>query len=321
MSWGEPQQPNQQPSNPEQQPGGPWGSPVGPEGTQPYNVPQQPDYSAPANPYAQQQPYAGGPADPYQAGQQGFGAPPFGAQPDQFGGFQPPPPPKKGKGLVIGLVVGAVVVVGGIGTALALHKSPSTTPVAAQTSTTAPVATTDAPTTAAPTPTETDAPDSDVALPQTAGGLVLLDSPVAQQAVAKVKSNLSSAGGSESEAYQNALIGAYGPSANANPNTIVVIQPFTNLSSTIQLAFESDSASDLDSTIMSSAGATGVQSVQSTDPDAAVNCGNLASDGSTILACSWVDEDTFGITYFLQSTAVATAGKESDALRTGADGD
>ena len=341
MSWGEPQQPDPRQPGPEQPSSGSWGNPAGPEGTQPYSappgpgqpypaaptqgsggVPQQPDYGAPANPYARQPPYGAPPADPYAAQQQGFGAPPYGAQPTQFGGYQPPaPPPKKGKGLVIGLAVGAVVVIGGVVAAVALHSSPSPAPLVAQTSSAAPAATTAAPASAAPTAADTGSGSGDVALPQSAGGLTKLDTSQAKQAVSQVQSNLDSAGGEESQVYQNALIGAYGPSANSAPTTILVVQPLTNLGSDVKLAFQESSPSAVVAEIMTEAGATGVQPVQSTDSSAAISCGNIASSGSNVYTCSWVDEDTFGIAYFPAKIDPATAGQDTDALRNGADGD
>lgn len=116
----------QQPQNPQQYP--PQGQP--PYGQQPpqYGAPQPPQYGAPQQGYGQpaygQQP----PPAPYGAPpQQGYGQvppPQYGMpQQPQFGGYQPPPA-KKGKGgLVVGLVIGAVVLVGGGIAVSALGKS------------------------------------------------------------------------------------------------------------------------------------------------------------------------------------------------------
>ena len=310
----------------------PYGPPPGPDEayhsapTQMYGgAPQQPDYAAPANPYGQPQQQPFDAANPYGAPQQGYGAPPpqYGAQP-QFGGYQPPgPPPKKGNGLVIGLVVGAVVVVGGIGAAIALHKSNNPTPIAAST-TTAGSATTAAPepTTAEPTATDTGSGDDGaVSLPQSTSGLVLMNSPVAQQAVTRVQGGLSSSGSDAAAVYQNALVGAYGPTSNGDPTTILVVQPFTNLDSTDQSEFEDSSAATIVSGIMTGADATNVKTVQSSDANAAISCGNVTSSGVSFYMCSWVDEDTFGVTYFYNKPDPATAGQQTDELRNGADGD
>lgn len=339
MSWGEqPQQPD-----PEQGPNPPWGTPAGPEGTTPYGTPPdsgqtyhnaptqmygepppQPGYGPAPGPYGAQQtpPYGAPAADPYGAQQPGYGAPqsPYGAptQP-QFGYPASPPPPKKGNGMVVGLVVAAVVVVGGgVGLAIALHKSSPPAPVAVS-STGAAVATTPAATTT-PGPTDTGSgDDGDISLPQSTDGLLLLNTSVAQQAVTRVKGGLNS--GDSSGVYQNALVGAYGPTANGDPTTILVVQPLTNLSSDDQEEFADSSPSDIVSGIMTGATATNVQTVDSSDPDAALSCGNVTSSGTSFYMCSWVDADTFGVTYFYNNPSPSTAGDQTDQLRFGADGD
>ncbi|MGK4583306.1 hypothetical protein [Kitasatospora sp. HPMI-4] len=92
--------------NPQGQPQQPYGQP--PQYGQPpapqYGAPQQPpQYGAP-----QQPPQYGAPQPP-QYGQQ----PPYGAPPQQFGYQQPAPQKKSNTGLIVGLVIGAVVLVGG----------------------------------------------------------------------------------------------------------------------------------------------------------------------------------------------------------------
>ncbi|HEV2635323.1 MAG TPA: hypothetical protein VGX23_09275 [Actinocrinis sp.] len=349
MSWGEPQQPNQEP-----EPGGPWGNPAGPEETAPYGAPpgpygppgpsegyhsaptqmyggtppqppQQPEHPAPTLPYGQQaqQP-------PYGAPPQNFGPPtsPYGAQPPQYGGGFPPQtePPKKKNGLVIGLIVLAVVVVVGGGVAIATHKSNPPAPPVAQSSSPAPVLTTTAPddSTTSPEPTATPTGGGgpgDVSLPQSAGGLTQLTTSSAQASVSRVKAGLTSAGGDAAAVYQNALVGAYGPVPANDPPTILVVQPFTNLSSDDASQFEDSDPSDLVGGIMSGADATNVKTVDSSDSDAALSCGNVSSGGTKFYMCSWVDEDTFGVTYFYDNPDPTTAGQQTDALRNGADGD
>ncbi|MEV8095553.1 hypothetical protein [Kitasatospora sp. NPDC085879] len=100
----------------------------------PQGQPQQP-YGQPQPPYGQPPQYGGAQQPPAYGAQQppSYGypqqqpAPPYGAQPGYPqaqvpgqpqpygapGGYPPPPPPKSNNGLVIGLVIGAVVLIGG----------------------------------------------------------------------------------------------------------------------------------------------------------------------------------------------------------------
>lgn len=292
--------------------------PQQPQGQPPYGAPPAAPYGAP------QQPQYGVPGDPAFGAQQGqFGAPQgqFGAQPPQYGapqgqfGYPTPPPPKKGNGLIIGLVVAAVVVVGGgVGIFLAVHKSTPTTPIAQPTSTaTVPVNNpTDAPTTAAPTPTGSGT----MTLPASADGLTQITTPAANSEVASVKSGVTSGGGST---YDNALFGAYGPTANGDPSVVLVAQPLSNLDASDQSDFESASPSDLVSQIMSGAQATDVQTETSSDPNAALSCGNLNADDQNVLTCVWDDSIGFGFGYFFNTTDATTAAQQTDALRAAAE--
>ncbi|GAA2751872.1 hypothetical protein GCM10010440_65770 [Kitasatospora cinereorecta] len=97
--YGAPQPPGAQP---------PYGQPAPPYGQPPqYGTPQPGGYAAP--PPAPQPGGYGFPQQPQQP------APPYGApQAPQPGyGYQPPAEPKRGNGLVIGVVIGALVLVGG----------------------------------------------------------------------------------------------------------------------------------------------------------------------------------------------------------------
>ncbi|MCZ4122410.1 proline-rich domain-containing protein [Streptomyces sp. H39-S7] len=79
--------------------------PPGQQGGNPYGQPQPPQGG---NPYGQQPPQGGNPF-----GQQGGAYPPPGAFPPP-GSFPPPAPPRRSKGKVVLIVVGAVVVLAGI---------------------------------------------------------------------------------------------------------------------------------------------------------------------------------------------------------------
>jgi len=297
-----------------------YGSAPPPQPQQPQQPPAQPpQYGAPqaGPPYGAPQPPYNGPGDPYGSPQQYGGAPPpYGAPQQQFA-YPAAPGPKKGNGLIIGLVVGAVVLVGGgIGAVIALHKSNPTVPIAQSSSQPAvngPGSATAAPT-AAPTTASTGS--GTMSLPASAGGLVQLTTPAANQEVASVKSGVTSGGGST---YANALFGAYGPTSNGDATVVLVAQPFSNLDASDASQFESTSPSDAVSQILSSADATDVQTETSSDPNAAINCGNLAASGQTVLTCVWDDSVGFGFGYFFDSTDATSAAQQTDALRAAAE--
>ncbi|MCU7824813.1 hypothetical protein [Kitasatospora sp. DSM 101779] len=92
---------------PQGQPQQPYGQPQYGGAPQPpaYGAPQPPSYGYPQQP----------PAPPYGA-QPGYPQAPVPGQPQPYGapgGYPPPTPPKSNTGLVIGLVIGAVVLIGG----------------------------------------------------------------------------------------------------------------------------------------------------------------------------------------------------------------
>ncbi|MER5864615.1 hypothetical protein [Kitasatospora sp. NPDC002040] len=140
-TYGAPQPPQQPYGQPPQQYGyppqpqpaaAPYGAPQPPQ--QPYGQPQEPQYGAPPQygvppqfgqdpQYGQAPPYGQPPqygAPQHQYGQQ---PPPYGQH--QYGGPMPGEPRRSNTGLIIGLVIGAVVLVGGGGLIWALSSSDS----------------------------------------------------------------------------------------------------------------------------------------------------------------------------------------------------
>ncbi|GAA1179501.1 hypothetical protein F4556_004814 [Kitasatospora gansuensis] len=126
-----------------QPPAGPYGAPPQQPGPPQFGKPQEqppaPQFGQPQPPYGQPQaPQFGAPPQFGQAPQYGAPQPPYGQQPQPYGqpqfGGPMPEQPKSRTGLVIGLVVGAVVLVGGGGLVWALTSSDS--PVGAGSSTT-----------------------------------------------------------------------------------------------------------------------------------------------------------------------------------------
>jgi hypothetical protein len=62
-----------------------------------------------------------------------------------------------------------------------------------------------------------------------------------------------------------------------------------------------------------------VQPESSSDPDAALSCGDLSASGQDVLTCVWDDSIGFGFGYFFDSTDATTAAQQTDALRAAAE--
>lgn len=284
---------------------------------------QQPQWGAP-QPMPMQAPWPGG--GQQQAGQSPYAAPGSG-MPPQYGGYPPVPPAKKNTGLIIGLVVGAVVVVGGIGAFAALGSSGSPSSSVNASSTGSAASTAAAPTTAtdtaaaSTTATDTAAASTtvSVSLPSSAGGLTLLATANAKAEVARVRTGVDEGGA----VYDKALLGAYGPKANGGYRVVLVDQAFANMPADDQSQFESYAPSDLVQTLTSGLKLSDIQVDTSTDSAAAISCGVFTSSGLKFPACVWVDSNTFGFAYFYTNyftTGLPAAAKYTDALRAAAEG-
>lgn len=290
----------------------------------------QPAYGQPGAAQPMQPPYPG-----QQQGWQGpygnpYGAPPAdGAVPGQYGygGYPPAQPPKKQTGLLIGIVVGAVVVVGGgIGVYAALGGSSSpagsTSALSTASATVQPTTATGSATGGASTGSTASGGSggsASVSLPAGADGLVLLTSPSAKAEVARVKAGVQTGGA----VYDNALFGAYGPTADGGYRLVLVDQPFSNMPANYQSQFQSYSRTDLVQAFTGALHLSGSQVENTGDPSAALTCGTLAADGVSVLTCIWADTNTLGIAYFYDAyftTSPSQAAQYADALRTAAEG-
>lgn len=314
MSWGEPQQPYGQ--------GDPYGQQP-PQPPQPF-TPPQPQQPQPSQGWPATQPYDSGsgyaqqpPPGAYpqqgaeQSSQQGYGQ--FGPQQEygQFGpqqaygqqGFAPYPtqPPKKGNGVLIGVVVGAVIVVGGgITAAVALTNKHSPTPV---TTTTASVAT------AAAAGVQLNAPAN-------VQGLTKLTGSVADTAVSRMKSSLSG----DSELYPDPVLAAYNDGGGGDVTTILVDQAIDKLSKADQSQLTSvGDASAIVSEIMSGAGVSDAQDETTTAADGALSCGSKDESGTTVTICIWYDVKTFGSLQYVDGTSADDAAPAADAVRAAAE--
>lgn len=314
MSWGEPQQPSYDPNNP-------YGQPA----QQPYQQPQ-PQPQAPREQPGWAQPTFGGgsasgsgftppapapgpndygqaPTNPFEApgapfGQQpGYGQPGYG-QPE-FPQYQAPAPAKKGNGMFVGIVVGALVVVGGgIAAAVVLtgkHNSPSPNPTGSSTVVAA----------------------GSLSAPAKVSSLTKLSGSTADKAVSAMKTSLAS----EKELYPNPVIAAYNDGGGDNMTTILIDQAMSQLSTSYQSQLTSiGSASDIVSEIMTGAGVSDAQSETTSASDGALSCGTKAENSLTATICVWYDGKDFGTLQYFDGTSPAGAAPVADAVRAAAEG-
>lgn len=350
MSWDESPQPWGAPQTPP--PGGapeghgaPYGSQPG-YGRQPdpSQYPQNPPYQQPQypqqTPYPQQQPQYAQPqpaqsgyeqgrfgqaqyGDPQYGqapfGQQPFGQPqvPFGQEqqyPQQQFGYAPTQQPKKGKGLIIGLAVGALVVAAGAGTYFLVGNSNSKSgSTAAQGS-----ASHGAQGSASTSSGSGGAANGKIALASSAGGLHLLTTSDAKAEVDRVRSGVSEGGA----VYKNALIGAYGPATSGGYRMVVVDQPFTNLSADYRTQFTTLGPDGFVQSLTSGMSMSGEQTETTSAANGALSCGNLSAEGQKILTCVWDDGSSFGLAYFYTAyytTDISAAAQYTDAVRAAAE--
>jgi len=341
MSWGEPQQPPYDPNNPYGQPQQPYQQGGQPQQQQPGVDPTVPVWGAqppadsgagytqpmpdPNNPYGQpQQNPFGAPAAPY--GQQpGYGQPGYGQQPvygqPEFAQY-PAAPPKKGNGMFIAILVGALVVIGGgVGAAIVLTGNHKNTPVAGPTTSNS-VLTSSAPTTAASSSTSastssTSTSSGSLTAPSSVQGLTVLQNSVAQSAVSAMKSSLSS----DADLYPDPLLAAYNDAGGDNVTTILVDQAMSDLTASNQAELTSSgSASDVVSEIMTGAGVSNAQTESTNASDGALSCGTKVESGTKVTICVWYDDTTFGTLQYLDGTSPSTAAPVADAVRAAAEG-
>jgi hypothetical protein len=312
MSWGEaqPRYESDQPyGQPPQPPTQPFPGPQGPQGAQ---GPQSPGQHYPPQQYPETQPY---PQQQYPQQQQ-FGwasTPPQqqpggpyaqpGYPPSDFTGY-PDPAPKEGNGVLIGIVVGALVVVGGgITAALLLTGKHGGGTASADGSAGTGHATTSA---------------AAVALTAPSGvkGLTKLTGAVADDAVSGMRQSLSA----EASEYPDPVLAAYDDHGGGGVTTILVDEPMDRLSSADQAQLTAlGSASDIVSSIMSAAGVESPQSETTSSGDGALSCGAKDESGTDVTICVWYDQTTFGSLQYLDGTSPSAAAPVADAVRAAAE--
>jgi hypothetical protein len=327
MSWGE-QQPPYDPNNPygqqnqpqpypqggQPQPGPQgqsqqgWGAPYGSGAGYTQPMPPQGGAYGQAAPQGQY-PVAGAPQFGQAYGQPPYGQPEYG-QPE-FAQY-PVAPAKKSNGAFVGILVGALVVVGGgIAAAVVLTGNHHATPVAGPTATASVLS--------SPTATSTGTSgtgSTTLAAPSSVQGLTLLTNSVAKQAVSAMKSSLAS----DAELYPDPVLAAYNDGGGNDVTTILVDQSMSDLSSSDQSQLTSSgSAANVVSEIMTGAGVSNAQTESTNASDGALSCGTKDESGAKVTICVWYDQTTFGTLQFLDGTSPSSAAPTADAVRAAAE--
>ena len=176
----------------------------------------------------------------------------------------------------------------------------------------------DQPATAGGSGASTGAVGSAMRLPSGADGLVLLDTSQAHTLVARMRQYAGA-----NSMYKNAVMGAYGKSANGDYTMALVIEPIASLSAADRDYFAAQSPLVAVDQMVGVARLTDVTMESPSQPDVAMSCGTFAITAtSPVLTCLWEDSRDFGIGYFYSTyttTSKADAARYTDALRVAAE--
>ncbi len=285
-------------------------APYAPEQTQPlaydaYGQPMPPQHQAPVDSALPQWSQFAAPNDP-------FGGAPYG---------QPPQPPKRRKGMLIGLGVGAALVAAGVAAAVLANGSNGSTPAASGTngagaSAGAQIST--GPSDGSAGSGSTTSPDTGnggskqthtIVVPQTAGTLHLLDNADTRQRASDIKSGLKG-----NKAYSDPKVGFYRLGSDSSYSVWMLAESTTTIPAFADslgtlgdkgMAHEIAQVAKVSDVVDEPAGPLG----------GAMLCGNLALDGSKYGVCEWVDGSTFGWIYFTPSVSSDKALGYAQALR------
>jgi hypothetical protein len=226
----------------------------------------------------------------------------------------PLPPAKNSKGLIIGLTVGALVIVGGgFGAYLAFHKSPAPVPVSQSASTPAVTAApTSAPTADPTTATATTPPATpaingatlNLTLPSFADGFDLLADSASQSKVQSVQEELSAP-------FTSAIVGVYG-SADSTAEPVFIDQALS-ASSPVLLGTPAESVSG------ALVGDTDIHTEPTSAANGALSCATVGSGSSAHISCVWEDEVTLGFLTFGTQMSYSQGAALADALRAAAE--
>ncbi|MDN3358206.1 hypothetical protein [Actinomadura sp. DC4] len=259
-------------------------------------------------PYGGQDPYGApsyGPPGPYGGG---FGT-------SQYGGTQYGPvmePPKKGRtGLIVGLAVGAVLVVGGAVALVALVASgDDKKPAAATSSATA------APSTS-PSTVDAGLPHS-IVVPKTVGDYQQLTGSVADRLASTMRKSMGDSQGAYAEAYAKAKIAIYAKNGDS-ARPLIFVGMSGNDSPAIANELKSRTPSEeVDSTFLG----MGLGDAKDYPPGplgGVLRCGTGPLGGGTAVACAWADSSTVGAVLTPQGGSPASLAGTTLDLRNAAE--
>lgn len=201
--------------------------------------------------------------------------------------FVPQQPARRGHGVLIGVVAGALVLVGGgITAALLLTGKHGGTRAVTLTA------------------------------PSDIKGLTELTGTSGGEAVSAMRRTLSA----EPAQYPDPLLAAYDDHGGTTLTTILIDEPMDKLSAAEQSQLTSlGSAREVVATIMSGVGVEHPQTEPTAAADGALSCGTENQNGSEVTVCLWYDGTTFGSLQYLDATSASVAAPVADAVRAAAE--
>jgi hypothetical protein len=234
---------------------------------QPYQGQQHydPNYGAPQQPQPGYNPNYGGQPPAYQGYQ-------------QTPSFVPPPQPSRGRGPMLALVIGGVVLlllVVGVGTALVL-RSGGEDPVVSPT--------TGPSSTASPTPTAAAEYPARIDLPQTVAGLTKVDNPTLNQTANQSAQQIKTATNADS------AVAAYYAPAGDLTKAVGLIGATGRIT---------DPEGELEDAFTGELAATGVEDVDAGPLGGTMRCGTTASGGQALTVCGWADGGSLMLGIFI----------------------
>lgn len=237
-------------------------------------------------------------------------APPYGTAPYGPGGM--PPKPRR-TGLIVGLAVGAVVVVGGLAALVAVSASSGSSGDGKK----AAAATTSAAPSASPSSVDSGVPHS-IVVPASVGDYRRLTGSVADRLAAGMRKSMGQAQGTYAEAYSKAKIAIYAKNGDAT-HPLIFVGLSGSDSPAIAAELRSRSASEeVDSTFLG----MGMGETKDYPPGplgGVLRCGSAPLGGENASACAWADSSTVGAVLTPRSDAVAVLAGTTLDLRNAAE--
>lgn len=307
-------------------------------GTHPPAGGQWPDDGSGGPPYGGQDPYGGQPSygqPPY--GQGTYGGQPYGnpqpqsgiygptpsygpsgpGGPSGLGGFGAEPPKKSRAGLIVGLAVGAaVIVIGGAITIFAVASNGHAKPAAAS----SPLPSGAPSTSSAATPPATGGGGNHtLTIPETVGPYRQMTGSVADRLAATMRKAMNQGStGQYADVYAKAKIAIYSRNGDTT-RPLIFIGLSGNDSPTIAKELQSRTPSEeVDSTFLGM-GLGDAKDYPTGPLGGALRCGTGPMGGSTSTACAWADSSTVGAVITPQTNSAAELAGTTLDLRNAAE--